>query len=67
MRGESDQDDAGGVRDGFVIGRFVGGYQLTGTVELTLRVENLTDERYQEVLGYGETGRAAYAGVRLRY
>lgn len=67
VRGESDQDDAGGVRDGFVIGRFVGGYQLTDTVELTLRVENLTDERYQEVLGYGETGRAAYAGVRLRY
>lgn len=67
VRGESDQDDAGGVRDGFVIGRFAGGYQLTDAVELTLRVENLTDERYQEVLGYGETGRAAYAGVRLRY
>lgn len=67
VRGESDQDDAGGVRDGFVIGRFAGGYQLTDNVELTLRVENLTDERYQEVLGYGETGRAAYAGVRLRY
>lgn len=67
VRGESDQDDAGGVRDGFVIGRFAGGYQLTDNIELTLRIENLTDERYQEVLGYGETGRAAYAGVRLRY
>lgn len=67
VRGESDQDDAGGVRDGFVIGRFTGGYQLTDNVELTLRVENLTDARYQEVLGYGETGRAAHAGIRLRY
>ena len=67
VRGESDQADAGGTREGFVIGRFAGGYALSDQAELTLRVENLTDESYQETLFYGEPGRAVYAGVRLRY
>jgi vitamin B12 transporter len=30
------------------------------------RVENLTDEKYETVSGYGTYGRAAYAGVRLK-
>lgn len=67
VRHEGEQADAGGVRDGFTVARVSGGYQLSDDIELTLRVENLTDEPYQEVLGYGETGRAAYAGIRLRY
>jgi vitamin B12 transporter len=67
VRGESDQADAGGVRKGFVTADAAGGWRLNETVELTLRIENLADERYQEVLGYGEPGRSAYAGVRLRY
>lgn len=67
VRGESDQADAGGEREGFVVARLAGGYALSEAVELTLRVENLTDVHYQETLFYGEPGRAAYAGVRLRY
>ena len=67
VRGESDQADAGGTREGFVIGRFAGGYALSDQAELTLRVENLTDAAYQETLFYGEAGRAVYAGLRLRY
>lgn len=31
------------------------------------RIENLLDEKYQTVAGYGTPGRAAYAGVRLRF
>jgi vitamin B12 transporter len=31
------------------------------------RVENLFDEEYQVVRGYGTIGRAAYGGVRLRF
>lgn len=67
IRAEGDQDDAGGVRDGFVTANLNGAYQLTDTVALTGRIENLADERYQQVLGYGEPGRSAYVGVRLRY
>ncbi|WP_029085877.1 TonB-dependent receptor plug domain-containing protein [Brevundimonas aveniformis] len=67
VRAESDMLDAGGTREGFVTGRFSGGYAINENVELTLRVENLADAHYQELLGYGEPGRTAYVGVRLRY
>ena len=67
VRGESDQDDAGGVREAFVTANLNGSYVLTDTVTLTARVENLADERYQQVFGYGEPGRSGYVGIRLRY
>ena len=67
VRAEGDQDDAGGVREGFVTAHLNGSYALTETVTLTARIENLGDERYQQVFGYGEPGRSAYVGVRLRY
>ena len=67
VRGESDQLDVGGVRDGFVTARVTGGYALDDTTELTIRVENLADTDYQEVLDYGEPGRAAHLGSRVRF
>ncbi|RZJ96622.1 MAG: TonB-dependent receptor [Brevundimonas sp.] len=67
VRAESDQGDAGGIRDGFVTANLSAAYALTERVSLTARVENLADERYQQVLGYGEPGRSAYVGIRLRY
>ena len=67
VRAESDQDDSGGVREGFVTANLNAAYALTDQVTLTARVENLADERYQQVLGYGEPGRSGYVGVRLRY
>ena len=42
-------------------------FALTPRVELYGRVENVTDEHYQEVFGYGTPGRSAYAGVRVRF
>ncbi len=67
IRAEGDQDDSGGVRDSFVTANLNAAYQLTDAVALTARVENLADERYQQVLGYGEPGRSGYVGIRLRY
>lgn len=67
LRGEGDQDDAGGVREAFVTANLTGSYALTDAVALTARIENLTGERYQQVFGYGEPGRSAYVGIRLRY
>ena len=67
VRAEGDQDDSGGVREGFVTANLNGAYQLSDQVALTVRVENLADEHYQQVLGYGEPGRSAYVGFRLRY
>ena len=42
-------------------------YALGTTVELSARIQNATDENYQEVLGYNTAGRSAYAGIRLRF
>ena len=67
VRAEGDQDDAGGVREGFVTASLNGSYALTEAVTLTARIENLTDEHYQQVFGYGEPGRSGYVGIRLRY
>ena len=67
VRAEGDQADAGGVREGFVTANLNGAYVLTDAVTLTARIENLTDEGYQQVFGYGEPGRSGYVGIRLRY
>ncbi|WP_374516983.1 TonB-dependent receptor plug domain-containing protein [Brevundimonas sp.] len=71
VRAESDQADSDGfatvMRDGFVTANLAGSYDLTGAVTVTARIENLTDEAYQQVFGYGEPGRSGYVGFRLRY
>ncbi len=67
VRAEGDQDDAGGVREAFVAAQLNGSWSLSDRTTLTARIENLADERYQQVFGYGEPGRSGYLGVRLRY
>lgn len=67
VRAEADQEDAGGVREAFITANLNGSYALTDKVTLTARIENLADEHYQQVFGYGEPGRSGYVGVRLRY
>jgi len=67
VRAEGDQPDAFGLREGFVTANLTAAYRLTDAVTLTARIENLGDERYQQVFGYGEPGRSGYVGIRLRY
>ncbi len=40
-------------------------YQLSETVELFSRVDNLFDKEYEEVYGFGTMGAAAYGGIKL--
>jgi vitamin B12 transporter len=44
-----------------------GRYRLSDRVELFGRVENLLDENYQDIFGYGTPGLSAYGGVRVRF
>lgn len=67
VRAEGDMPDSGGTRDGFVTATLNGAWRLTDRVELTARIENLADETYEQLLGYGEPGRSGFVGVRLRY
>ena len=51
----------------YTVADVAGAYRLTEALELVFRVSNLTDEDYQEVLGYGRPGRAYYGGLRGRF
>jgi vitamin B12 transporter len=72
VRAEGEQADSNPstfspqTRDGFTVADLSAGWKLNDRIELTGRIENLTDETWQESLGYGETGRAIYVGIRLR-
>ena len=43
-----------------------GAYRLGAGREIYFRAENLLDEDYQQVLGYGTAGASAYLGIRLK-
>lgn len=43
------------------------GYDLSDQAELTLRIDNLFDAQYQEIAGYGTSGRAVYVGVSAKF
>jgi vitamin B12 transporter len=54
--------------DAYWLIRAAASYKLQPGVELFGRVENLLDQRYQEVFGYNATpGIAAFAGVKLTF
>jgi vitamin B12 transporter len=42
-------------------------YELTKTVQAYTRVENLFDEKYEELLNAGTAVRSIYVGVRMKY
>ncbi len=42
-------------------------YDVTGNIQLFSRVENLFDEEYEEVNGYGTTGISAYGGIKMTF
>ncbi|MFQ5450109.1 MAG: TonB-dependent receptor plug domain-containing protein [Nitrospinaceae bacterium] len=58
----------GGIRDGkfntdaFTTVRAVLSYQLTKNLKITARGENLLDENYEELPGFGTAGVSGYAG-----
>jgi vitamin B12 transporter len=68
IAGDSFDDAANVVRiDGYAVFDLRASYALTEKIELYGRVENLFDENYTVVSGYGTFGRSAYAGVRARF
>ncbi|MBY0283641.1 MAG: TonB-dependent receptor [Sphingomonas sp.] len=52
---------------GYVLADLRAAYPVTRHIEAYGRIENLLDERYETVPLYGQLGRAAYIGVRVRY
>lgn len=52
--------------DSYTVVDLAGAWRLTKALELVGRVSNLTDEEYEEVLGFVRPGRGVYAGLRGR-
>ncbi len=53
--------------DSFTLVNLGGDYRLTDKVRVYARVENLFDEKYEEVFTYVSPGRAFYAGLRAGF
>lgn len=66
--GGSRYDDASNLNyvDGHVVVNVRAALAVTRNVEVYGRIENLFDEHYEVVRGYGTAGRGAYAGVRVK-
>ena len=44
-----------------------GSYKLSGTNGLYFRIENLLDEEYQQIFGYGTPERSGFIGLRSKF
>ncbi|MEQ9448323.1 MAG: TonB-dependent receptor, partial [Rhodospirillaceae bacterium] len=51
--------------DDYILVAASASYDVTNHIELFGRIENLLDERYQEVFSYNTPGLGAYAGLRV--
>lgn len=47
--------------------RLYGRYELNERIAFTARVENLTNEQYQPIVGYPALGRGIYGGVQISF
>jgi vitamin B12 transporter len=60
------ETDGANIVDDWVRVDLRSAYQLNDEVEFYGRVENLFDEQYQDIRGYGTPGISGYVGVRFR-
>lgn len=67
LRYNGEEIDANGRVDEWVRADINAAYALNDYVQIYGRVENILDEDYQQVLGYGTAGRSGTVGLRLRY
>jgi vitamin B12 transporter len=63
-----DAVDVGGARlDDYDVVDVSASYSINARFDVYGRIENATDEDYQEVAGYNTAGRSIYGGVRMRF
>jgi vitamin B12 transporter len=63
----ADTVDSAGDLDDYVLLNAKVAYQVTDATEVYLRGENLLDQDYQSIRGYGTPGIAAYAGFKTKF
>ena len=66
LRAQGPAADVFGTIRPFAVVDVAGAWRVRPGVQLTARIENLFNTRYQQAFGYGEPGFGAFVGVRLR-
>jgi vitamin B12 transporter len=51
----------------YVTLNFTGRFKVSDWLEIFARADNVTDEDYEDVLGFGTAGASGYGGIRLTY
>jgi len=51
----------------YCVVNFATEYEINSRLSIFGRIDNLTDEQYEEVFGFPNLGRAAYGGMKLRF
>ena len=51
----------------YLLVNLAGSYDLSKSLQLFGRIENLFDRKYEEVAGYGTPGIGAYAGIKVQF
>lgn len=68
MVGDSFNDATNAIRlDGYAVTDVRASFPIRENLEIYGRIDNLTDEKYATVHGYGTYGRSAFGGVRVRF
>jgi len=62
-----DQNDRSETLDDYILVNLAASHQITPNLKGFVRVNNLFDENYEEVSGYGTAGLSGYAGVKLSF
>ena len=62
-----EEQDPNGVVASWTRVDLAGRYDLSESVQLYARVENLFDEQYQQIIGYGTPGLSGHVGARLNF
>ena len=61
-------DGTGGTKlESYCLANLAVSYDLTDSLQIYGRIENLLNEAYETNLGYGTYGRCYYAGLRLTF
>ncbi len=63
--GERDDNDE--TLHNYTVVNIAGSHQITPYLKGFIRVDNVFDEEYEEVAGYGTAGLSAYAGLKLSF
>ncbi len=67
LRYNGEEQDANGVVASWSRVDLAGEYAISENLELYGRIENLLDEEYQQILGYGTPGVSGYVGARFSF